>query len=69
MKLIILKEMKFFAGYLLSKKLLKITSKLINTIAIECGFNSASNFIREFKNKTNITPKQYRKLYLATKVK
>jgi len=52
-----------------SKKLLKITSKSINTIAFECGFNSASNFIREFKNKTNITPKQYRKLYLASTAK
>ena len=49
-----------------SKKLLKITDQSINSVALECGFNSASNFIREFNRKTGITPKQYRKLYLAT---
>ena len=46
-----------------SKKLLKVTNKTIKEIAEECGFNSANNFIREFKKKFNITPKQYRKLY------
>ena len=46
-----------------SKKLLKVTSKTIKEIAQECGFNSANNFIRDFKKKNNITPKQYRKQY------
>lgn len=44
-----------------SKKLLKVTNKTIKEIAKECGFNSANNFIREFKKKNGITPKQYRK--------
>ena len=46
-----------------SKKLLKVTNKTIKEIAQECGFNSANNFIREFKRKNNITPKQYRKIH------
>lgn len=50
-----------------SKKLLKISSKSIKEIAEECGFNSANNYIRKFKETTKITPKQYRKLYLDTK--
>lgn len=46
-----------------SKKLLKVTNKTIKEIAEECGFNSANNFIREFKKKNGITPKQYRKMH------
>lgn len=49
-----------------AKKLLKISKKTINEIAYETGFNSANNFIREFKLKTNTTPNQYRRLYLDT---
>lgn len=46
-----------------SKKLLKIDKKTIKEIAFECGFDSASNYIREFKKRNNITPKQYRILH------
>lgn len=48
-----------------SKKLLKLTKKSIKEISEECGFESASNFIREFKKINNITPKQYRKVYYS----
>ena len=47
-----------------SKKLLKVSSKSIKEIAVECGFNNANNFIRKFKGATGLTPKQYRKLYI-----
>lgn len=50
-----------------SKKLLKLTHKSVKEIAIECGFNSANNYIRKFKTYTNLTPKEYRQLYLKTK--
>ncbi len=43
-----------------AKKLLKVTQKSIKEIAIESGFSSANNFIREFKRKNNMTPKQFR---------
>lgn len=46
-----------------SKKLLKINNKTIKEIAFECGFDSASNYIREFKKRNGITPKQYRVLH------
>lgn len=46
-----------------SKKILKITNKTIKEISQECGFNSANNYIREFKKKNGITPKQFRKIY------
>jgi AraC-like DNA-binding protein len=50
-----------------SKKLLKTTSIYIKEIALECGFNSANNYIRKFKSYTDITPKDYRKMYYETK--
>ncbi len=46
-----------------SKKLLKVSGKSIKEIALESGFSSANNFIREFKRKNSITPKQYRAMY------
>ncbi|MBR2507046.1 MAG: helix-turn-helix transcriptional regulator [Bacilli bacterium] len=46
-----------------SKKLLKIQNKSIKEISFECGFDSASNFIREFKKRNKMTPKEYRKLH------
>lgn len=46
-----------------SKKLLKMQNKSVKEIAFECGFDSASNFIREFRKKNNMTPKEYRKLH------
>ena len=50
-----------------SKKLLKLSSKSIKEIALECGFNSANNYIRKFKAHTNLTPKQFRQLYIKSK--
>jgi len=50
-----------------SKKLLKTTNKFIKEIAIESGFNSVNNYIRNFKAVTKQTPFQYRKLYLNVK--
>ncbi|HET8828544.1 MAG TPA: AraC family transcriptional regulator [Pelobium sp.] len=35
-------------------------------ICFECGFNNISNFYRHFKKTTAMTPKQYKKTYLAT---
>jgi len=35
-------------------------SKLIQRIAKQQGFHSATHFNREFKKRTNMTPKQYR---------
>ena len=46
-----------------AKKLLKVTQKSIKEIAIESGFSSSNNFIREFKRKNNMTPKQFRNKY------
>lgn len=46
-----------------SKKLLKMQNKSIKEISFECGFDSPSNFIREFRKKNNMTPKEYRKLH------
>lgn len=46
-----------------SKKLLKMQNKSIKEISFECGFDSASNFIREFKKRNRMTPKEYRKLH------
>ncbi len=50
-----------------SKKLLKSTNKSIKEIAIECGFNSANNYIRKFKEITKSTPKNFRKVYFQSK--
>ena len=38
-------------------------NKSIKEISFECGFDSASNFIREFKKRNKMTPKEYRKLH------
>ena len=34
-------------------------------ICLECGYNNTGNFLREFKKYTNMTPLQYRKLFLS----
>lgn len=34
-------------------------------IGLECGYNNTGNFLREFKKYTNMTPLQYRKLFLS----
>lgn len=46
-----------------SKKLLVETTKSINEISYECGFNNHSFFNRVFKKKQNCTPKDYRIKY------
>jgi len=47
-------------------KLLANDEDQINNIAIECGFNSLSNFNRFFKQIKNVTPKEYRKELIDT---
>lgn len=37
-------------------------------ICFECGFNNVSNFYRHFKKVTEMTPLEYKKKYLYTKV-
>lgn len=39
---------------------LKYTDKPINAICYEIGFSDINNFIRKFKEKTNMTPQNYR---------
>lgn len=46
-----------------AKNQLYFTNKSITDIAMECGFNSQSNFIRTFKQKEGTTPLQFRKFY------
>jgi len=45
-----------------SKSLLNQSTKTINDIAFQLGFNDTSNFIAFFKKNTSSTPSQYRKL-------
>lgn len=45
-----------------SKQQLIGTSLSVETIAEECGFNSASHFTRAFRKSTGITPTEFRKL-------
>lgn len=54
------------ANYLKAKKLekaaelLSLSDKRISEIAFDCGFNDLANFNKSFRNKYNITPKNYR---------
>ena len=43
-------------------KLLSATDMSVTEIAMECGFNDCSYFIRAFKKHKKMTPNQYRKL-------
>ena len=43
-----------------AKSMLQYSSKSINEIAEECGYNNTEHFIRQFKKATSTTPKQYR---------
>ena len=45
-----------------SKSLLNQSTKTINDIAFQLGYNDTSNFITFFKKNTESTPSQYRKL-------
>lgn len=44
-----------------AQKLLKETNKTIETISLECGFNSTQTFYRTFKKTTGQTPTVFRK--------
>lgn len=43
-------------------RLLSATDMSVMDVALECGFNDCSYFIRVFKKQKNMTPNQYRKL-------
>lgn len=45
----------------IAKNYLITTDLDINTISWKCGFNSCAYFIKQFRQHTGITPKQYRK--------
>lgn len=45
-----------------AKKLLMTTHDSVEQVAEKCGFDSASNFIRLFKQRTGMTPTAYRKI-------
>ena len=59
----------YINDYRLNKvvRLLETGDAQITEICLECGFNNMGNFQRLFKQKTGITPLQYRKLYLSKK--
>ena len=44
-----------------SKRLLRDTETTIREIACRCGFNSTNRFCQSFKEKTGMTPSQYKK--------
>ena len=46
----------------LAKKLLEESSKSVNEIAEDCGFNDPSYFTKTFKSALGMTPKDYRNL-------
>lgn len=45
-----------------AKMLLKGSEKTVKEVAFSCGFTSESNFIHAFKEKTNMTPGQFRNI-------
>ena len=47
----------------LAKELLLFDHYSIAVIAFKCGFSDVSNFIRYFKNETNMTPLKYRQKF------
>lgn len=44
-----------------AEKILASTDKTVTDVAMECGFSTTSYFIKQFKQKKGISPKQYRK--------
>jgi AraC-like DNA-binding protein len=44
-----------------AKQLLETTDKNINELSFDAGFESASHFIRSFRQRYNLTPLQYKK--------
>ncbi len=47
----------------LAKQLLTETDFLVEEIALKCGFTSVYHFCRAFKNKSGVSPTEYRKKY------
>ncbi len=50
----------------IAKNYLTTTDMDINTISWKCGFNSTAYFIKQFKQSTGVTPKQYRNSHMIT---
>lgn len=50
-----------------ARKLLLEDNLNISQISYECGFNTLSNFNRQFKAITNMSPHEYRRLFLNIK--
>ena len=50
----------------MAKELLKHSNKSVTDIALDVGFSNAAYFTKVFKQVRQITPKEYRKLYLTT---
>lgn len=58
--------------YVLYKRIIKakellLTDSNLTQIALECGFNDYSNFLRVFKKLSNCSPKEYKKNLLSHK--
>ncbi|MEO9852993.1 MAG: AraC family transcriptional regulator [Reichenbachiella sp.] len=51
-----------------ASELLLETNKNVIEICYEVGYNNISHFNRRFKSITGVSPKEYRKLYINTKV-
>lgn len=49
-----------------AKIFLTETDKKISELSYECGFSSIYHFCRAFRNKTGMTPSEYRELYQST---
>lgn len=47
-----------------SKRLLKLSNKNLTEIAYDCGFSSLSYFTRSFAEQLNLTPSEYRRLFV-----
>ncbi|MGR4072539.1 helix-turn-helix domain-containing protein [Streptococcus parasuis] len=47
--------------------LLEQTNKYMIEIALDCGYESDSYYIKQFRKQMNQTPKQYRKLFQKIK--
>lgn len=47
----------------MARRLLTTTTQSIQNVAINCGYDSVSFFIRKFKGETGLTPKAYREEY------
>ncbi len=58
--------MKYLMDFRLRKaeKMLLETDLTITQVALECGFPNLGHFMKEFKNKTKCTPKEYKKIFL-----